>query len=662
MRSFLSCIARVALAVSVMLPVCSHGAAAVVPIEDFFQAPRFRDAQLSPDGTQVAMLLANQEGRIVLAVMPTAGGPARTIAARQDRDLSNLHWINNERLVYSYVNQDATPSRWFTRGGLYAINKDGSQHVQLVAHGPYKTSVLSPRLPNMPWNTHFLQASGDPASNEVYVVLSDTGRGKMLEFHLFVLNTIDGNARRVVGPEHVTQWMIDEAGQVRAATSQKDGLRSVHLRDPASGQWRKLTEFALDADEQFAPFAMTRDGALLVLANNGRDTEGLYQYDMVKQQMDAEPVVGLARHDFRGELIFGPDRSAVLGVRYETTEPVTTWFDAGMQAIQARVDQLLPATINRLIPARDRTAGVMLVYSHSDLDPGFCQLYDTASGRFTPLGVAMPGINPLDMSPKRAVRFTARDGLEIPAYLTLPKGRAAKDLPLIVLVHGGPWARGGHLRWSADTQLLASRGYAVLEPDFRGSTGYGSRHFRAGWKQWGQAMQDDLADAARWAIAQGTADPKRICIAGANYGGYATLMGLAKNPELFRCGVAWAGMTDLPLLFDSWDSDLLVEVRDYSLPLLIGNRETDEAMLRANSPVALAGRITEPLLLAYGGVDRRVPIEHGKRFYQAVKPANPDVEWIEYADEGHGWFMPKTNIDFWGRVERFLDRNIGKSR
>lgn len=659
MRSFLLC---VALAVTAMLPVRSLGAAAPVPIEDFFQAPRFRDAQLSPDGKQVAMLMANQDGRIVLAVMPTAGGRARTIAAHQDRDLTNLHWINNERLVYSYLNPDATPSRWFTGGGLYAINKDGSQHVQLVAHGPNKTSLLSPKVPNMPWNTHFLKASGDPASNEVYVVLSDTGTGRLLEFHLFVLNTIDGNARRVAGPQHVTQWMIDEAGQVSAATSQQDGLRSVHLRDPASGQWRKLTGFAPGADAQFLPFAKTRDGVLLVLANNGRDTEGLYQYDMVKQRMDAEPVVGLARHDFRGELVFGPDRSAVLGVRYETSEPVTTWFDPAMQAIQARVDQLLPATINRLIPARDRLAGPMLVYSHSDLDPGFWQLYEPASETFTRLGVVMPGISPLDMSPKRAVRYTARDGLEIPAYLTLPKGRAARDLPLVVLVHGGPWVRGGHLRWSPDSQLLASRGYAVLEPDFRGSTGYGRKHFRAGWKQWGQAMQDDLADAARWAIAQGTADPKRICIAGASYGGYATLMGLAKNPELFRCGVDWVGVTDLPLLSDSWDSDLLGEARDYILPLLIGNRETDAAMLTANSPVAQAGRITQPLLMAYGGIDRRVPIEHGKRFYQAVKAGNPDVEWIEYADEGHGWFMPKTNIDFWQRVERFLDRNIGKAK
>jgi dipeptidyl aminopeptidase/acylaminoacyl peptidase len=203
----------------------------------------------------------------------------------------------------------------------------------------------------------------------------------------------------------------------------------------------------------------------------------------------------------------------------------------------------------------------------------------------------------------------------------------------------------------------------VLEPEFRGSTGFGARHFTAGWKQWGLAMQDDLADGARWAIAQGIAAPGRICIAGASYGGYATLMGLARDPDLYQCGVEWSGVTDIKLMYTgTWnkDSDLPDEYKQFGMPLMIGDPAKDADQLKATSPIEQAGRIKAPLLMAYGGADRRVPLFHGLRFRDAVKRSNPDVEWIEYPEEGHGWSVPADRIDFWGRVEKFLDRHIGK--
>jgi len=202
----------------------------------------------------------------------------------------------------------------------------------------------------------------------------------------------------------------------------------------------------------------------------------------------------------------------------------------------------------------------------------------------------------------------------------------------------------------------------VLQPEFRGSTGFGSAHFRAGWKQWGLKMQDDIADGARWAIAQGTADAKRICIAGASYGGYATLMGLINDPDLYKCGIDWVGVTDIDLLYDSgwrYASDLPQGWKQYGMPALIGDRVKDAAQLQATSPLRQAARVTQPLLLAYGGADVRVPITHGLKFHDAVKAGNPNVEWIEYPEEGHGWALPKNRIDFWTRVEHFLDKNIG---
>ena len=233
---------------------------------------------------------------------------------------------------------------------------------------------------------------------------------------------------------------------------------------------------------------------------------------------------------------------------------------------------------------------------------------------------------------------------------------------MVVLVHGGPWVRGTEWGWSADAQFLASRGYAVLEPDFRGSTGYGTKHLTAGFRQWGRAMQDDVADGTRWAIEQGVADPQRICIAGASYGGYATLMGLINDPDLYRCGINWAGVTDIKLMYGgSWfhSSDLPAQYIRYGMPKLIGDLETEADRLMAVSPVEQAGRLHQPLLMAYGGADRRVPRAHGTRFRDAVSATNKNVEWVEYPEEGHGWRLPKNRIDFWTRVEKFLDRNIG---
>jgi dipeptidyl aminopeptidase/acylaminoacyl peptidase len=298
------------------------------------------------------------------------------------------------------------------------------------------------------------------------------------------------------------------------------------------------------------------------------------------------------------------------------------------------------------------------VHAFSDADPGSFLLFNTDSGKFTLLGTALRGVEARQMAQRDLVRYKARDGLEIPAWLTLPKGGKGRKLPMVVLVHGGPYLRGGQWAWDADSQFLASRGYLVVEPEFRGSQGYGWKLFRAGWKQWGLKMQDDVADAARWAIAQGLADAQRVCLAGASYGGYATLMGLIRDPELYRCGVAWAAVTDIGLMYElSW-SDMADVWKQYGMPALIGDRVKDAEQLAATSPLQQAARLKQPLLLAWGGDDRRVPIEHGTRLRDALSKTNPDVEWIVYPGEGHGFFKPENRYDFWGRVERFLARQL----
>lgn len=266
------------------------------------------------------------------------------------------------------------------------------------------------------------------------------------------------------------------------------------------------------------------------------------------------------------------------------------------------------------------------------------------------------------MGSQDIVKYRARDGLEIPAWLTLP-AKGGKKLPLVVRVHGGPYLRGNVWGWDAGGQFIASRGYAVLEPEFRGSAGFGFKLFSAGMKQWGLKMQDDIADSVKWAVDKGIADPDRVCIMGGSYGGYATLMGLVNDPGLYRCGIAYAAVTDIPLLYDSGMavlSGLPDDYKEYGVPVLVGDLGKDAAQFVATSPLKQAARIKRPLLLAHGSDDHRVPVPHFRKMRSALESAKADAEFVEYAGEGHGWSTLKTRLDFWSRVEKFLDKHIGQ--
>jgi len=336
------------------------------------------------------------------------------------------------------------------------------------------------------------------------------------------------------------------------------------------------------------------------------------------------------------------------------------WFDKDLRAIQQRIDSSLPADrFNALICGRCLSSRFIGVKSSSDRMPADYYVYDRQEKSLLGLGAARPWLAPSGQGRRSYHSVAARDGLPLPVYLTTPaEAVKGKPLPAVVLVHGGPWVRGHDLEWDRDAQFLATRGYLVIEVDYRGSTGYGLRHFKAGWKQWGLAMQDDLSDAVAWATKQGLADAGRICIVGSSYGGYAALMGVVRDPGLYRCAVSHAGVTDIDLVYsDAWN-DASPAYKQYGMPLLIGDRQADAAQLAATSPLQQAARIKVPVLLAHGGEDRRVPIEHMRAFRKAAERAGVRVEAIEYAEEGHGFRQPKNDIDFWNRVDAFLKKNL----
>jgi dienelactone hydrolase len=631
-------------------------------IESFFAYPVLLSAQLSPNGRYVAMLVSGKDGYQRLGVMDVVERKPKVIASFDDADIRQFHWVNSERLVFDAGDRTVGVGDVHQGAGLYAVNRDGTEFRQLADRAIILRQDHSSAVRGaLPWNTFFYASI--PDSDDIYAGQFDVtwgiGKNRAIKpVNLLRLNTKTGHSTIIERPGLTTSWLMDSHGEPRVATTIDGDMESVFYRETGASGWRKLVEFNTYVGQGFSPAFLSPDGTLYVRSHQGSDKTSLYRYDLVKNSIDPEPLVSLKDYDFTGYIV-GNDKK-MLGVRFETDADDTRWFDPQMQAIQTAVNALLPTTVNQISVAYHAETPYVLVQSFSDVQPSVYFLYDSTEKKLTMVGNTRPQIDPQQMSSKDMVRYKARDGLEIPAYLTLPKGAGGKNLPLVVLVHGGPYVRDGSWRWNNEVQFLASRGYAVLEPEYRGSTGFGWHHFRAGWKQWGLKMQDDVADGAKWAIALGIADPKRICIAGASYGGYATLMGLINDPDLYRCGFEWVGVTDINLMYNVTWSDFPNEYLKYGMPLLVGDQEKDAAQLKATSPLENAARIKQPLLLAYGGSDKRVPIIHGSKFRDAVKATNPNVEWIEYPEEGHGWRLQKNNVDFWSRVEKFLGQQIGK--
>lgn len=635
------------------------------PISAFFANAAFGGAKLSPDASHLAARSSAKGQRDFLVVVDLQSNSGKIVATYTDADVGEFEWVNNDRLVFNTRDKSVGQGNARTAPGLYAVNRDGGQFAQLaertggglVAGGHKSARKL------LPWNTFLTGQKGAQDSNTIYVIhpVSDT-RGETRYVDLLRVDTVTGFSQPVPRPGNARGWMLDHKGEPRVASTIDQGNVTLHYREPASGEWRVLTSYKAygDGSNAIEPVGFGPDGTFYVAARNGKDTTALHTFDIAAGKLNPEPLLVAPGYDFAGGLV--TNRAAVLGIAFTTDATSNEWFDPGMKQVQEKLDKLLPATINLVsVPAQADSPWV-LVTSYSDVYPSSFALYNKSTGVLNKVGDARPGLNPAQMGRQQFVRYKARDGLDIPALLTLPPGKGHKNLPMVMLVHGGPYVRGVSWGWGPESQFLASRGYAVLEPDFRGSTGYGAKHFKAGWKQWGLSMQDDLADGVQWMVKQGTVDPQRVCIAGASYGGYATLMGLVNDPALYKCGINWVGVTDIGLLFDngwSFTSDMSEEYKVYGMPELIGDPVKEAERFKATSPIQQAARITQPLLLAYGGVDYRVPINHGTAFRSAVMRTNKNVEWVEYPDEGHGWGLEKNRIDFYTRVEKFLDQHIG---
>lgn len=634
-------------------------------VESFFNDPFISQAALSPEGKHLAVVMRDANNVQVVVVLDTTDLTKRTQAAvapdASDKILA-VHWVNENRLVFS-VKYAKLEFAGMT--DLFAADPDGSNQVRLIngdwhhhqqnVDSNVKDKTLTP-------DYSYFSATHDGSDDIIVVIFRfDNALYGITNTHLFRLNTktrklseLDNSTQ----PAHVTNWLLDKNDVPRVAYSHVQGTCASFYRAADADHWIQIAKEDCYHDGSFIPLSIDFNNNLIVKKSyNG--FAALFNFDVSKMKIDNEPFFAVGGFDFIGSPEVDRIANKVIGIHYESDAKSTVWLEPKFKEYQQKVDQQLTSTANQITCGADcLNAPTLLVVAQSDRQPIQYFLYTTATNKLIGLGGQHPDIKPAQMGTRDFAHYIARDGRSIPTYITLPPGKAAGPMPAIVLVHGGPAVRDTSWEWQREAQFLASRGYVVIQPQFRGGAGFGYDHFQAGFKEWGLTMQDDLADAAQWAIQKGWADPKRIAIMGASYGGYATLMGLIKNPELFRCGVEWAGVADLGLMFKTPQDDDTVDGITYDLKTLIGDPDVDVERFKQTSPLENAAKLTQPLLMAHGGMDRRVPIVHATDFYSAVHKHNDNVEWIVYADEGHGWYHEKNNIDFWTHVEKFLDKNL----
>ena len=634
--------------------------AAPLPVEMFFKRSDYGGATLSPSGRYLAVI-APVEGHHGLIVVDLETRAATRMKSPGDGDVLEVRWQNDERLLVHFGELQRAAGEPPQVLGFVAVNRDGSY--QRLITGAMPRSVTGSNITEKgfgrPWSVSLLRVI--EGTDDILVTARDR------EFHtldVYRYDTVSGTKTllSVDSPGRVARWIVDFNGIPRAAVVEDvdHDTSAWYVRKGEKEPWIKVEETKL-GQLSSEPLAFDPDGKIVYVSarRGGADRAAIYEYSP-----DAGTWKSVISHPVRdldaGNVRFIADYLAhkLVGLRYADDRPSVVWFDAEWARIQKAVDAALPDTVNLL--QRSTKGDRWLIVAFSDRDPGEAYLLDAKTMRLDELFAYAPWIDRRTMAEERWVRYPARDGLTIPALLAAPPGAGAKPLPLVVVIHGGPNVEAVPWGYLSEIQFLASRGYAVLVPQFRGTLGFGWKLESSGFRKWGDEMQDDLEDGVKWAVAEKIADPDRVCFYGGSYGGYAAAWGAIKNAKLIKCAVAVAAVTSIDYLFDNAQTDQSdLAQKSTWMVSRIGDPKTERARFRRVNPLDNADKVGVPILLAYGASDVRVPLAHGTDFRAALDKYHKTYEWVVYPDEGHGFRKDENLFDFYGRVERFLAKYLG---
>jgi dipeptidyl aminopeptidase/acylaminoacyl peptidase len=598
-----------------------------IPLRDFFRNPTTTFYQVSPSGDYIAFLRP-YETRLNVWVQPRKGGEPQRVTGVTDRDITSYFWKTDNYILFI---RDSGGDENFH---LYVADRDGKSVRDLT---PFE-KVQARMIDDLPLN-----------SKEVIIGLNR--RNKEI-FDAYRLNIETGDLQLVAeNPGNISDWVTDHDGKIRAATTTDGVNTSLLYRKSESDPWK--TVLTTNFKEAFTPEFFTFDNQRL-FGNSNRDRDKSAEVELDPETGKETKVIFEHPDVDVSSLSFSRKRKVLTEASYTTWRTEYHFFDAQSEQLFQDLKQKLPGFEVFVLSSND-DENVFVVRTISDRSLGAFYLYDATSKELTKLADRAPWLKEDDLAEMKPIDYQARDGLTIHGYLTLPKGREAKNLPVVVNPHGGPWARD-NWTFNPEVQFLANRGYAVLQMNFRGSVGYGRKFWELGFKEWGGKMQDDITDGVNWLIKQGIADPKRVAIYGGSYGGYAVLEGLVKEPALYAAGVDYVGVSNL--------FTFLQTIPPYWKPFLdmtyemVGHPDKDKAWFQEHSPALNADRIETPLFVAQGAQDPRVNINESNQIVEALKKRGIQVEYMVKENEGHGFHNEENRFDFYTAMEKFLAEHL----
>jgi dipeptidyl aminopeptidase/acylaminoacyl peptidase len=599
-----------------------------IPVADFFKNPEKTAFAISPDGKYISYLQPYKD-RLNIFVQNVDGNNVVRLTNDTSHNIAYYFWANNNELLY------LKNLGGYSNLGLFAVKKDGTDNRSLIGYESSKIGLITPRAYN----------------NDILIALN---MRDSTVFDAYRMNITTGKLSLLVrNPGNITDFYADSSGKLRLALTSDGVDETLIYRKTESGDFSPVIKNNFKTSINFLGFS--KDSCIYILSNQNRDKKALVELNCntgkEHRELYSNPQVDVSEGGY------SRSKNKMVFAGYESWKQERHYLDRDTKDMFGRLERLLPDNEIK-ITDQDSSGRKFIIRTYTDRNPGTYYLYTRDDNELKKLGEINSSIKQGEMAPMTPISYKSRDGLTINGYLTLPLNMPEKNLPVVVMPHGGPSMRNTW-GYNSEVQFLANRGYAVFQVNFRGSTGYGKSFWIAGFKEWGGKIQDDITDGVRWLIKKEIADPDRIAIYGASFGGFSALHGLCFNPELYSCGASYSGLTNL--------FTYVKGIPPYYKPYqqmyfeMVGDPEKDADYFRNTSPIFHTDRIKVPVLIAQGTKDPRVNVNETNQFVKELKKRKVPVTYILKEDERHFFKKPENRIEFYQQLEKFLENNLNKN-